>query len=151
MSTTESFTERDRIEAELAYATRACNWNPTPECIGAIVTWHLHAVALARAEAWVPGMAEGDDPVIETALNRFHHHQFGRIIQRLRDDNTRLKLKLTAVCRCLEFYCSGSPDVGIRAAGALRALHWGPPADDKPELHAGPPMIPTDDVALAGA
>ena len=147
MSTTGPFSERDRIEAELAYVTRDCNWTPTPECMGAIVTWHLHSMALAKAEAWIPGMAEGDDPVVETALSRFHHHQFSRVIQRLRDDNTHLKLKLTAVCRCLEFYIGGSPGVGIHAAGALRALCADPPAGETPELPVGPPTVPADAAA----
>jgi hypothetical protein len=122
MSTTGFFTEQDLIETELRYATRNHDWTPTPECVGAIVNWHLQAVAAVRAEAWIPGLIESGNPVVETAIRRLQYHQFGRTIQCLRCDNAQLMLKLLSVCSCLEFYAGGSVDLGVRAARVLELL-----------------------------
>src|SRR5262245_61334151 len=124
MSTTGFPTEQDLIEIELRYATRSHDWTPTPECVGAIVNWHLEAVTAARTEAWIPGLIESPDPVVETALRRFRHHQFGRTLQCLRSDNAQLMLKLLNVCSCLEFYAGGSVDLGVRATRVMELLRY---------------------------
>jgi hypothetical protein len=122
MSETTATSERDRVETELRYVTRAFDWTAEPACIGAIVSWHLRSIAGARAEAWIPGAADSREPATQKVLLQFQQHQFGRIVQRRIQENLKLKLKLLTACDCIEFYASGSVDAGVRAATALKVL-----------------------------
>jgi hypothetical protein len=122
MSETTALSERERVETELRYVTRAFDWTAEPACIGAIVGWHLRSVASARAEAWIPGAAGSGEPATQNVLVRFQQHQFGRIVQRRIQENLKLKLKLLTACDCIEFYAGGSVDAGVRAASALKIL-----------------------------
>jgi len=117
-----NISERDRVATELQYVTRHHSWTAKRECLGAIVDWHLASVAVARAEAWIPGSADTKDPVIEKAVIRFQQHQFNQIAQRLRDENSGLKVRLLAACGCIAFYAGGSADAGVRAGKTLRLL-----------------------------
>lgn len=136
MSTTGFSTEQDLIETEFRYATRNHEWTPTPECVGAIVNWHLQAVAAVRAEAWIPGLIESGNPVVETAIRRLQYHQFGRTIQGLRCDNAQLMLKLLSVSSCLEFYAGGSVDLGVRATRILELLRSDAAIEDSARARA---------------
>jgi hypothetical protein len=137
MSMTPTLTEWDRIAAELRYMTRAYDWVPEPACLGAIVDWHLRSIATAKTEAWIPGLAESQDPAVEKALHRFHQHQFSRIIHGLRHDNTRLTLQLLTARACAEFYADGSTDAGAQAAKAFQVLTCDiPPSEQDGEIRA---------------
>jgi hypothetical protein len=122
MSETEHLSERDRVATELQYVTRSYDWSAKSECLGAIVGWHLDAIAAARAEAWITGSAEPTEPAIEQMLIRCQRAHFTRIVQRLREENTGLKIRLLAACGCIEFYAGGSADAGDRAGRALKSL-----------------------------
>jgi hypothetical protein len=114
--------ERDRLATELRYAIRHYNWDPSPEIITTIVEWHMRAVAIARADVWVPGMAGSRDSFVQTVLNRFHAHQVGDAIGRLVNENTDLKLRLLQTLECVRFYADGATDGGCRAKAALAPL-----------------------------
>jgi hypothetical protein len=122
MSEQSQFSERDRVATELRYVTRPYDWTAKPECLGAIVGWHLNSVATVRAETWILGSSEPMDPVSETALIRLQRYHFNRIVQRLKDENAILKLRLITACGCIEFYADGSTDAGARATAVLKAL-----------------------------
>jgi hypothetical protein len=60
--------ERDLAAAQLddiALANQERGWAVWKEVV---LAWHLEAVAYARAEAWVPGLARSQDPVVEEVL-----------------------------------------------------------------------------------
>ena len=121
MSETSTTTERDRVATELRYVTRPYDWNKNPACLRAVVGWHLSAVAAVRDETWILGSAESLDPVTETALVRLQRYHFSRIVEKLKEENGRLKLRLLTACDCIEFYADGSADTGARAW----VLAWG--------------------------
>jgi hypothetical protein len=114
--------ERDRLAIELRYAIRHHNWDPSPEIIMAIVEWHMRAVAIARADVWVPGMAGSRDSFVQTVVDRFHTYHVGDAIGRLVDENTDLKLRLLQTLACVRFYANGATDSGSRAKAALDPL-----------------------------
>ncbi len=132
MSETSTTAERDRVATELRYVTRPYDWNENPECLRAVVGWHLSAVDAVRAETWILGSAEPVDPVTETALVRLQRHHFSRIVEKLKEENGRLKLRLLTACCCIEFYAGGSADAGARAAQALRTLLADAPTPGEP-------------------
>jgi hypothetical protein len=132
MSEISTTTERDRVATELRYVTRPYDWSENPACLEAIVGWHLSSVAAVRAETWILGTAEPLDPVSETALVRLQRYHFGRIVEKLKEENGRLKLRLLTACGCIEFYADGSVDAGARAAQALRTLLSDAPRTGEP-------------------
>src|SRR5262245_27432499 len=103
MSKTADLSDWDRIAAELRYLIHVHDWDRTPACRRALVEWHLQAIATARAETWIPGLAGSPYPAVEKALRRLHQHHCSGIIRRLRDDNTRLTLQLLTARACVEF------------------------------------------------
>src|SRR5262245_5383121 len=121
MSETEHLSERDRVATELQFVTHPYDLAARPECLGAIVGWHLDAIATARAEAWVGGPAEPADPAIEQTLIQVQRHHYNRIVHRLQEENVGLKIRLLAACGCIEFYAGGAADAGARATGALKS------------------------------
>jgi hypothetical protein len=114
--------ERDRLVTELRYAARNHDWDPSPELIDAIADWHVRAVASARKNIWVPGMAGRHDGVVEEALGRFHARQVSAAIGRLNSENGRLKQRLMRAFACIRFYAAGSADDGRRARAVLATL-----------------------------
>ena len=136
MSETSTTTERDRVATELRYVTRPYDWNKNPACLRAVVGWHLSAVAAVRDETWILGSAESLDPVTETALVRLQRYHFSRIVEKLKEENGRLKLRLLTACDCIEFYADGSADTGARAAQALRTLLADAPMSGEPSAGA---------------
>jgi len=59
-----------------------------------VLEWHFRTLAAARSEAWIPGLADSRDPVVEKALRRFYSHHIGVAIKRLRAENIELRRKL---------------------------------------------------------
>jgi hypothetical protein len=82
----------------------------------------MEAVASARAEAWVPGMARSQDPVVEEVLARFYRHHMRLTISRLKSENLDLRRKLLEAVDCARFYETGASDAGERAHSTLVAL-----------------------------
>ena len=114
--------ELDRVVTELRYATRHHDWNPSPQLIAAIADWLARAIASARTDLWIPGMAGCADRVVEAALGRFHARQVSAAIARLHSENASLKAELVRALACIRFYATGSQDQGRRAVAALASL-----------------------------
>ena len=104
---------------ELVLANRGSAWAAWKD---AVLAWHLEAVAIARAEAWVPGLARSQDPVVEEALSRFYRHHMRLTIGRLKAENLELRRKLIDAVACVRFYESGATDAGERAHSMLAGL-----------------------------
>jgi hypothetical protein len=104
---------------ELVLANRGRAWAAWKD---AVLAWHLEALAIARAEAWVPGLARSQDPVVEEALSRFYRHHMRLTIGRLKAENLELRRKLIDAVACVRFYESGATDAGERAHSMLAGL-----------------------------
>jgi hypothetical protein len=104
---------------ELVLANRGRAWAAWKD---AVLAWHLEAVAIARAEAWVPGLARSQDPAVEEALSRFYRHHMRLTIGRLKAENLELRRKLIDAVACVRFYESGATDAGERAHSMLAGL-----------------------------
>ena len=111
--------QRQRVITELLYALRFHDWRPDPEIVAAIVEWHFQAVAEARTEMWVPGMAGSRDPKVEEVLQKYYSHRIKSTIDRLTAENIRLKQQVMAAADCLKYYASGATDGGSRANSEL--------------------------------
>jgi hypothetical protein len=123
--------ERERLATELRYLTRRHDWNPTPEIVEAVVEWHIEAIAAARLDAWIPGMAGSRDPIVNEVLSRFHAHRMGTAVARLIDMNSELKQQLLHAVECIRFYAGGPSDDGSRAREALGPLLATEPQDEE--------------------
>ena len=114
--------ERDLAAAQLDDIASANDGRPWTVWKDFVLRWYLEAVARARAEAWVPGMAGSQDPVVEEALNRFYRHHMRLAIGHLRAENLELRRKVVDAAACARFYVSGANDAGERAHVTLAAL-----------------------------
>jgi hypothetical protein len=114
--------ERDLAAAQLDDIALDNRGRPWAVCKDAVLRWHMKAVANARAEAWIPGMACSQDPVVEEALGRFYRHHMRVTIGHLKVENLELRRKLTAAVACARFYASGATDAGERAHAVLAEL-----------------------------
>jgi hypothetical protein len=91
----------DRVEWDLAAAqldniALANRGGPWAVWKDAVLRWHMKAVANARAETWIPGMASSQDPVVEEALGRFYRHHMRVTISDLKSENLELRRRLLA-------------------------------------------------------
>ena len=93
--------ERDRLVTELRYVTRHLEWDPPADLMQTIVDWQIDAVAAARADVWIPGMAGSRDPLVEEVLSRFYAHHIGSAVTRLIDENSDLKRRLVNALACI--------------------------------------------------
>jgi hypothetical protein len=114
--------ERDRLATELCYVTRRFDWDPSPELIAVIVDWHIEAVAAAREDVWLPGMAASRDPLVGKLLNRYYAHHIGIAVARLIEENTGLRQQLLRAVACIRSYAADGADGGARAKALLEAL-----------------------------
>jgi hypothetical protein len=118
--------ERDLAAAELDDIALAHDGKPWVLWRDVVLRWHAEAVANARAEAWIPGMAGSQDPVIEEALRRFYHHHTRLTIGRLKAENLELRRRLIDAVACARFYASGASDAGARANSVLAGVDLPP-------------------------
>ena len=118
--------ERDLAAAELDDIALAHDGEPWEAWRDVILRWHADAVAHARAEAWIPGMARSQDPAVEETLRRFYHHHTRLTIGRLKAENMELRRRLIDAVACARFYASGASDAGARANTVLAGFD--PPA-----------------------
>jgi hypothetical protein len=107
--------ERFIVSNELDHLLLAHGGQPTSAWKAAIIEWHLRAVDIVVANAWVPGMAGRQDAVVEEALGRFHSHHVKITITRLTRENSDLKARLLTALECIRFYAFGGADGGARA------------------------------------
>jgi hypothetical protein len=114
--------ERDLAAAELDDIALAHNGQPWAAWRDVVLRWHAEAVANARAEAWIPGMAGSQDPVVEETLRRFYHHHTRVTIGQLKAQNMELRRRLIDAVACARFYASGGSDAGARANTVLSGL-----------------------------
>lgn len=114
--------ERDLAAAQLDDIGRGNEGRPWAILKDIVLRWHLDAVARARAEAWVPGLARSPDPVVEEALNRFYRHHMRVAMGHLKTENLELRRKLIEAVECARFYASGATDAGARAHSTLAEL-----------------------------
>jgi hypothetical protein len=114
--------ERDLAEAELDDIALAHDGQPWAAWRDVVLRWHADAVAHARAEAWIPGMARSEDPMVEETLRRFYHHHTRLTIGRLKAENMELRRRLVDALACARFYASGASDAGARATTTLAGL-----------------------------
>ncbi len=114
--------ERDRLATELRYVTRQFDWDPPPELIAAIVDWQIEAIAAARADVWIPGMASSRDPLVEEVLNRYYAHHVGTAVARLIEENTGLRQQLLQAVACIRSCAVEAADGGSRARAVLERL-----------------------------
>jgi hypothetical protein len=132
----------DRVEWDLAAAqldniALANRGGPWAVWKDAVLRWHMKAVANARAETWIPGMASSHDPVVEEALGRFYRHHMRVTISDLKSENLELRRRLVAAVDGARFYAGGASDAGVRARAMLVELE--PQAACSP-TKAGPPQ-----------
>jgi len=104
---------------ELAVAHHGHTWASWKE---AVLEWHLRALAEARSQGWVPGLAGRQDALVEEALSRFHGHYVRVMIIRLRAENFELRRRMLDATECARFYASGATDAGARANSVLHSL-----------------------------
>jgi hypothetical protein len=114
--------ERDLAAAQLDQIAVAFDGAPTSCWKDAVLRWHLQALADARAEAWIPGLVDTNDPMVEEALGRFYRHHMRATIGRLKAENLDLRRKLLDAVACARFYATGAVDEGARAHRMLTRL-----------------------------
>jgi hypothetical protein len=116
--------ERDLASAQLNELALAHDGVPWTVWKDAVLNWHLQRLAMAQAEAWIPGLAcrTDNDPVVMEFLDRFHRHDMLAAIRRLRAENIELRHKIIDAAECTRFYASGAIDGGERATTTLRSL-----------------------------
>jgi hypothetical protein len=114
--------ERDLAAAELDDIALDNRGRPWVVWRDAVLRWHMKAVANARAQAWIPGMAGAPDPVVEEALGRFYRHHVRVTIGHLETENLELRRNCIAALSCLRFYANGVSDAGERAQATLVQL-----------------------------
>jgi hypothetical protein len=90
-----------------------------PDFVAALADWHMHAVAAARTEIWIPGLAAQSDPLVEELIKRFHLHRFEEMLTQLRERAFRLTARQIKLIECARFYAAGSWDGGAKARLAL--------------------------------
>jgi hypothetical protein len=86
--------EREFVSAqldELALTNEGRPWSAWKE---AVLEWHLDALASARSDVWIPGLADSGDPVVDKALERFYGHQMAAAMRRLRTENVELRRRV---------------------------------------------------------
>jgi hypothetical protein len=114
--------ERDLAAAQLDDIALDNRGRPWAIWKDAVLRWHMKAVANARAQAWIPGMAGTQDPLVEEALGRFYRHHMRVTIGHLKTENLELRRRLIAAVSCARFYASGTIDAGERAHATLAEL-----------------------------
>jgi hypothetical protein len=86
--------ERKFVSAELDQLALTHEGRPWSAWKEAVLEWHLEALAAARSDVWVPGLADSGNPVVEKALERFYGHHVAVAIKRLTAENIQLRRKM---------------------------------------------------------
>jgi hypothetical protein len=91
--------ERDLAAAELDEIVLAANQPGSDAWKKAVLEWHCSAMAKARTEAWIPGMARSQDQTVEKVLERFYQHRIGLTLRTLKAENLKLRRDLIHALR----------------------------------------------------
>jgi hypothetical protein len=91
--------ERDLAAAELDDIVLTASDTGMDAWKRAVLEWHCAAVAKARTEAWIPGMALSQDRMVEKVLKRFYHHRVGVMLRALKTENLTLRRDLISARR----------------------------------------------------
>ena len=91
--------ERDLAAAELDDIVLMASDRGMSAWKRAVLEWHCAAVAKARTEAWIPGMALSQDRTVEKVLKRFYHHRVGVMLRALKAENLTLRRDLISARR----------------------------------------------------
>jgi len=54
------------------YITQASQESGSDAWKNAVLEWHCEAIAKARNEPWIAGLARSHDPIVDRVLRRFH-------------------------------------------------------------------------------
>jgi len=106
----------DLAAAELEYITQASE-SGADAWKEAVLQWHCEAMARARVEALVPGMARSQDPIVEKVLKRFCHDRVGAALRGLIAENLKLRRDLIDALRRIRLHQRG----GSTQASELRS------------------------------
>jgi len=114
--------ERDLAAAQLDEIALANRGRPWTDWKDVVLAWHLEATAKVRAETWIPGLTQSQDPVVEKTLSRLYSYHMRLTIERLRAENLMLIRKHLKAVACVRFYEGGGTDAGERAHSTLEEL-----------------------------
>jgi len=85
--------EQDLASAELEYITQASQESGADAWKTAVVEWHCEAMAKARNEPWIAGLARSHDPIVDKTLKRFNRDRVGAML-RVIAENLKLRRDL---------------------------------------------------------
>jgi hypothetical protein len=94
------FAERDFASVELDELALAHAGRPWATWRQAVLDWHLRTLAAARSEAWIPGLADSRDPIVEKMLERLFSHYMAAAVKRLRAENLELRRRMLGLAEC---------------------------------------------------
>jgi len=94
----------------------------------AILRWHMRALEETRAQAWIPGLGNSKDPVVQEALSRFYRHHMRIAVKRLKNENLQLRRALLDALACARYYARCEGDSGLRARRTLERFDQLPKA-----------------------
>jgi hypothetical protein len=120
--------EWDLAAGQLDELALAHAGEPWPAWREAVAEWHVQAIAAAKAQAWIPGIAGPQEPAVEELLARFYRHHVRVAVGRLRMENVELRRRMLDALECVRFYAGGGLDGGRRASAVLHAHHRSPPS-----------------------
>ena len=103
--------ERELAAAELEYIALTAGGSAADVWKQAVLEWHCEAIAKARAEAWIPGLARSQDQRVEKVLKRFYHHRIGVMLRALKTENLKLRGDLINALRRVRLHQKGAMDV----------------------------------------
>lgn len=95
---------------------------PAPELVEAIVEWHMDKLFERQEQAWVPGMAGAQDPIVEKLVERFHQQHFKMAAERIAAEFAELRRNLRAALACINLCADDPVRNGANARATLQKL-----------------------------
>jgi len=102
--------ERQLAAAQLDYIALKTGGIDADAWKQAVLEWHCEAIAKARAEAWIPGLTQSQDQMVEKVLKRFYRHRVGVMVKTLKAENLRLRCDLVNALRRVRIHQRGETD-----------------------------------------
>ena len=107
--------EQDLAVAQLDYIALVSEGRDRDTWKAAVLEWHCAAVAKARAEARIPGMALARDPRVQEVLARLSDDQIGVMLRHLMTENLKLRRDLVNALSRIHLHQRDSTDSGERS------------------------------------
>jgi hypothetical protein len=101
--------EQDLAAAELEYITRTSQGSGVNTWKNAVLTWHCEALAKARNEPWIAGLARSHDPIVDRVLRRFYRDRVSAMLKVI-VENLELRRDLIDALMCIRSYQRGGSD-----------------------------------------